>query len=491
MAEFTMPSLGADMDEGLLQEWLVAVGDQVRKGDAIAVVETDKAAIEVECFEDGTVGRLLVEPGTRVPVGTSLAVIETGVAPALAPASAPVAVAETGTKAGVSGAPEADGRQPPAEPAPAHRPLPVGTAPPREAVVVGPLVRHLAEQKHLDLAGIRGTGRGGRVTRRDVERATVTHPRVRATPYARRLAGELHVDLAQVRGSGELGAVRAADVRTAARTGPTVLPAPGPPAAAAPPSPTRAPAAAAHAALPRPEPFRTRPATASPTSAAEDRTAAMRKAIAALMARSKREIPHYYLSTTVDLDTALTWLHTHNNACPVAERLLPAAPLLKAAALAARQVPELNGFWTDGHFEPGDGVHLGVAVSLRGGGLLTPVLHGADTLGLPALMAALKDLAVRARTGRLRGSELTGATLTVTSLGEQGVETVFGVIHPPQVALVGFGAVTDRPCAVNGLLGVRPMVTATLAADHRASDGAVGARYLTTLNRLLQHPEEL
>jgi pyruvate dehydrogenase E2 component (dihydrolipoamide acetyltransferase) len=217
----------------------------------------------------------------------------------------------------------------------------------------------------------------------------------------------------------------------------------------------------------------------------------MRRAIAGLMSRANREIPHYYLSTTVDMAAAMDWLHEHNRRSPIGERLLPVALLLKAAAVAARDVPELNGSWTDDHFTAGEGVHLGVAVSLRGGGLVAPAVHHADTLTLPQLMTVLKDLVTRARTGRLRGSEVSDATITVTSLGDQGVESVFGVIYPPQVALVGFGRVVDRPCSVDGLLGVRPVVTATLSADHRATDGAVGARYLTAVTRLLQNPEQL
>jgi pyruvate dehydrogenase E2 component (dihydrolipoamide acetyltransferase) len=217
----------------------------------------------------------------------------------------------------------------------------------------------------------------------------------------------------------------------------------------------------------------------------------MRQAIAGLMTRANREIPHYYLSTTVDMAAAMRWLHEQNRRSPVSERLLPAALLLKAAARAAREVPELNGFWTDDHFTAGDGVHLGVAVSLRGGGLVAPALRNADALPLTQLMTALKDLVARARTGRLRGSEVSDSTITVTNLGDQGVESVLGVIYPPQVALVGFGRVIDRPCAVDGLLGVRPVVIATLSADHRATDGAVGAPYLTAVDRLLQNPEDL
>jgi pyruvate dehydrogenase E2 component (dihydrolipoamide acetyltransferase) len=209
------------------------------------------------------------------------------------------------------------------------------------------------------------------------------------------------------------------------------------------------------------------------------------------MARSKREVPHYYLSTTVDLSTAVGWLRERNRELPVAERLVPAALLLKAAALAAREVPQLNGFWTGGRFTAASTVHLGVAVALRGGGLVAPAIHNATDLPLTELMAKLRNLVTRARSGRLRGSETTDPTITVTNLGDQGVEAVFGVIYPPQVALVGLGRVVERPWAVDGLIGVRPVVTATLSADHRASDGATGARYLTVLDRLLQRPEEL
>ncbi|WP_329317023.1 2-oxo acid dehydrogenase subunit E2 [Streptomyces sp. NBC_01262] len=461
MAEFTMPSLGADMDEGTLQEWLVQPGDQVQKGDPVAVVETSKSMIEVECFETGTMGKLLVEPGTTVPVGTALALIE--------PAAESPRKREKPRKAGKAGKkrpvrPAPKRATPPARPEPARVPVP-SAAHERGHVEAGPLLRHLAERGGIELETLQGSGPGGRVTRSDVERAAaaagaVTPPsRVRATPFARRLATELEVDLAAVTGTGADGAVRAVDVRKAA---------PGP-ATAAPPSRR----------------------IAAPVSSSEDRAAAMRQAIAGLMARANREIPHYYLSTTVDMAAAMRWLHEHNRRSPVSERLLPAALLLKAAARAAREVPELNGFWTDDHFTDGDGVHLGVAVSLRGGGLVAPALRNADALPLPQLMTALKDLVARARTGRLRGSEVSDSTITVTNLGDQGVESVLGVIYPPQVALVGFGRVIDRPCAVDGLLGIRPVVIATLSADHRATDGAVGARYLTAVDRLLQNPEQL
>ena len=244
----------------------------------------------------------------------------------------------------------------------------------------------------------------------------------------------------------------------------------------------------AAAAVPRPE------TTVAP-SVKSRRTgfdpAEMRKAIAAAMGRSKREIPHYYLGHTVDLGPALGWLETFNAAQPVSQRLLPAVLLLKASALALREAPQLNGTFVDGTFQAGDGVHVGWAISLRGGGLVAPAIRDADQRALPDLMNAMRDLVRRARTGSLRSSELYSPTVTVTSLGERGAETVFGIIYPPQVAIIGFGSISTRPWVIDGRIEVRPLATISLAADHRASDGHVGALLLNAIDRLLQEPEKL
>ena len=215
----------------------------------------------------------------------------------------------------------------------------------------------------------------------------------------------------------------------------------------------------------------------------------MRRGVAAAVSKAKREIPHYYLSTDIDFARAQAWLAAENAKLPVTERLLPAALLLKAVARALARFPDLNGFWLDDGFRPSAAVHLGVAVSLRGGGLLAPAIHDADRLPVYALMAALRDLVQRTRTGGLRGSEMMDATATVTSLGDQGVTTVYGIINPPQVAIVGFGRITERPWAERGMLAVRPVVTVTLAADHRATDGHYGGLFLSEVDRLLQAPE--
>jgi pyruvate dehydrogenase E2 component (dihydrolipoamide acetyltransferase) len=421
MAEFRMPSLGADMNSGVLVQWLVKSGDTVNRGDVVAVVETQKGAIDVESFETGTVSQLLVSEGATVPVGTVLALFNgaTAAAPA-APSPAPERAA-----------PEA--------PAPAQlAPLPAtpnGNVPP-------------------PVAG-----------------------RVRASPLARRRAADLGLDLTRVVGTRPCGAISAGDVERAAQA--AVSAPPAAPVVTVPPVVAPAPPVGVPA-----------PVAGAPKSEAE-RQAAMRAAIAAAMSRSHREIPHYYLGTEIDMSRAMAWLEATNQKRPVQERLLYAVLLLKSVALALHEVPELNGFYTEDGFQPSEAIHVGVAISLRWSGLVAPAIHDADTLGLDELMAKLHDLIGRARAGKLRSSELADPTITVTNLGEQGVPSVYGIIYPPQVALVGFGKIVERPWAVNGLLGVRPILTATLAADHRTSDGHRGGRFLNAIDRLMQEPEKL
>jgi pyruvate dehydrogenase E2 component (dihydrolipoamide acetyltransferase) len=209
------------------------------------------------------------------------------------------------------------------------------------------------------------------------------------------------------------------------------------------------------------------------------------------MARSKREIPHYYLSTTIDMGRAMVWLKEENLKRPVTDRLLYSVLLIKAVALALRQVPELNALWKENGALPSPDIHVGVAVSLRQGGLVAPAIHHTDKQTLGELMRSFQDVVKRARSGTLRSSEFSDPTITVTSLGEQGVDTVFGVIYPPQVALVGFGKIAERPWVVDGQVGLRPVVTATLSADHRVTDGHRGGLFLSAVDRLLQEPGQL
>ena len=436
-----MPSLGADMESGTLLEWLVQPGTVVHRGDPFVVVDTDKAAIEVESFSDGVVDELLVEPGTRVPVGATMARFVSEAQAAEAPAAPPEH--------------------------PVQHPVPHPADHPVQHPAATPPVRHHAAELGVDLATVAGTGPHGTVRRQDVDAAaaatraeapvTPTRAgapaaaaspagRVPASPYARSLAAKLGIDLDDVRtGDGPVHAGHVLAYRTA------------------------------HQAAPAP--------------AREHRPA--RGAIASLMARSKREVPHYYVASTVDLGPATSWLRRTNRDRPISERIVPAALILRATALAARQVPELIGFWVDDAFVAGEDVHLGVAVSVRGGGLVAPALRHAADLPVPELMGALRDLVARARAGRLTRAEMADPTLTVTDLGDQGVEEVIGVIYPPQVALVGVGRIVERPWAVDGMLTVRPVVRLTLSGDHRATDGVTGARFLSIVDRLLQQPEEL
>jgi pyruvate dehydrogenase E2 component (dihydrolipoamide acetyltransferase) len=276
-------------------------------------------------------------------------------------------------------------------------------------------------------------------------------PRRRVSPAARARAEATGLDLARVAGTGPQGAVTLEDVERAAQAKPA-------------------------------------PPGASPPI---DRAQAMRAAIGAAMARSKREIPHYYLATDIPLARTTRWLAARNEARPVTERVLMAVPMLKSVALALRRFPDLNGWHRDGAFVPGPGIHLGVAISLRQGGLIAPAIRDVDTLDLDTLMRRLTDLVARARALTLKSSEMSDATITVTNLGEAGVEVVHGVIYPPQVALVGFGRIVDRPWVDAGTVVAAPVVTASLAADHRASDGHRGALFLAEVSRRLQQPESL
>jgi len=294
---------------------------------------------------------------------------------------------------------------------------------------------------------------------------------VRASPWARRVAAELGVDLTSLRGSGPRGAVTEADVRRVAGTESRPAAAPCEPAVTTVATGTRE--------------------KVVPTSDVAAKQVALRRAIGALMARSKREIPHYYLSTTIDMRRASEWLERVNADRSITDRVVMPVLLLKATARAVATVPEMNGLMVEERFEADASVHVGVAISLRGGGVIAPAIHDTDTLELDDLMAALRELVTRARAGRLRSSEMSDPTITVTNLGDLGVDEVFGVIYPPQVALVGFGRVAERPWAEHGLIGAVPTVTATLAADHRVSDGHRGGLFLSTIDRLLQAPEDL
>jgi pyruvate dehydrogenase E2 component (dihydrolipoamide acetyltransferase) len=310
-----------------------------------------------------------------------------------------------------------------------------------------------------------------------------TVPHLLISPSAKHLAEELGVEPATITGTGPGGRIQRKDVQAAAE-GKAQEEKPAPPS-------HRKPAAPAPEAKPPPPADTGAPPELPSRPVAQDRQAAMRRAIAAAMARSKREIPHFYLSQTIDLSRAMAWLGEENLRRPVADRLLPGVLLLKAVALALLDVPELNATWQGDEVVQSDAVHLGVATFLRGGGLVAPAIHDAHTLTLEELMRRLHDLVSRARAGTLRSSELSEPTITVTSLGERGVEGLFPIIFPPQVAIVGFGKLVERPWISEGQILPCPVVTASLGADHRVTDGHRASALLTAVDNLLQEPEEL
>lgn len=384
MIDFTMPSLGADMQSGALVEWLVAEGDNVQHGQSIAVVETAKGAIEIESFVDGVMTEIIIQASDdEIAIGTVLARIRSE--------------------------DEAPKQEVPA--------TPIAAAPVRQET------------------------------------------KLRISPAARRLAAELQVDLTKVVGTGPDGAIQRSDIEKADGQ---QKQSPQPPDVVA--------------------QEQSRPVSTG-------RADAMRQAIAGATSRSNREIPHYYLNRKINLYHALNWLEERNRSLSIQGRMLPVALLVWAVAAALRQVKELNGFWIDDQFQSADQIGIGFSVALKSGGLMMPVIKGEALNSPQQCMAELARLITCSRSGKLRQSDMEGASISVTNLGDLGVDSVHGVIFPPQVAIVGFGRIDHQPWAEGDALTVRPVVTASLAADHRATDGLIGARFLQRLNGVLQEME--
>lgn len=473
VTEFRMPSLGADMEDGIVTEWLVDPGDPVHRGQVIAVVETDKSDIEVEIFLDGTVAELLVPEGERVEVGTPIARIA-GIGAAVgSPTHAAAAAAErpSGGEPPTAADPErtpATGPTPSTEPSRPAAPVePTSTASedrPAARAISSPLVRHLAEDLHVDIAELHGSGPGGRIMRRDVEDARnrpgePARRRPVVTPRARLLAERHGLDL------DALAAL--ADARRAPDGSPLAGPLTGDEVLAAVARST--------------ERSTSKSGDAAPARRPTDRAERTRRAIANLMATSWATIPHYHVASRLDVTPALDRLAAWNDDHGVRERILPAALWLHAVARAAAAVPALNGWWVDDEFRPAEHVDLGVVVARRGGGIVVPTIAHADELSVPEIMTALADIVARVRANKLRSSDAIDASITVTNLGDLGADAVYGVIHPPQVALVGIGRVHEAPWVDDGELTVRSVLDVTVAADHRATDGLVGATFLSKL----------
>lgn len=415
----TMPSLGADMDEGKLLEWHIKPGDKINKGDLIAVVETQKAAVEIESFRSGRVQELIAKIDDIIPVGQVIATLEIETDSAEAPAAAPTNqvasnlvnsnlvdanLAALNTTAANTAAAEVQAAQPSPIAAPETiAPAKTATAS-GERLLISPAARRLADAHKLDLTQIKGTGREGAIELRDIE------------PL----------------------------VTTPAKTG------------------------------------------------AGNSLINIREAIARVMSRSKREIPHYYLQSQFVVDTLVTWLDTQNRNSPPEQRLFMPAVLMRAIVLALKTNSAMNGFYENGIFTPSSAIHLGITVSLKPDGVMTPAILDAQDLSLSELNAAFADLVQRARAGKLRNREMTDGTITVTNVGDLGADAVTGVIFAPQVALIGLGRI-HKAAVVDTEGGLRAglVLNATLSADHRVTDGLAGSKLLSTLGRLLTQPEGL
>ena len=427
MSAFLMPSLGADMEAATLVEQLVEPGAAVKHGDIIAAVETQKGVIEIEAFEDGILEKWLVELGTKVPVGTALANIKSKQRYQALELS-------TDQDDPAPGTPEAPQPQDPAPPPnQPEDPAPQDPSPqPPSREIPTPELPDPEIQWPTDLAG---------------SPTTDQKPRPRITPAARRLAAQAGIDIDTIGAKDPEAQISRADI----------------------------------AAI----------ATETHSKGKPEPSTEMRTAIAAAMSRSKREIPHYYLSHQADLTNADAFVKKTNKNRPPENRLLLGALYLKAVALAVQKVPEMNGYYQNDRFQPRQDINVGLAISLRGGGLVAPAILNAGAIELDDLMSAVTDLVSRVRAGRFRSRELSDATITLTSLGDRAVDQLYGVIYPPQVAIVGIGTPSLRPWVHEGQIVPRLIADLTLAADHRVSDGRRGAFFLKKIADSLFNPESL
>lgn len=381
MIEFRMPSLGADMEDGTLIEWKKKTGDAVKRGDCIAEVETQKGLIEIEVFDEGIIDEILIPEGTKVPVGTIMAMIK--------PSSVSLETKPT-------------------------------TLQPTEEKITEPILIENIEEKSI-----------------------------KVSPLARRIASDNRIDISKIKGTGEDGVITKDDVEQAIRQ-----------------------------------------QKSTETAKKLPSTETIRAAVAAAMSKSNREIPHYYLEKKINITQALVWLKEQNKERKVTSRLLPVVLFIKATAKTLTGFPDLNAVWENG-LQPKTSINIGFVVSLRTGGIIVPAISNANLKSIDEIMETLNDIIPRARALKLRSSELSDSTITLTSLGEGGADSVFGVIYPPQVAVIGFGSISEQPFAENGMLGIRSVVSVCLAGDHRATDGLTGSRFLSALDTNLQNPETL
>jgi len=428
--EILMPALSPTMTEGNVTKWLKKEGDEVHSGDVLAEIETDKATMEFEAVDDGRLGRILVPEGAEgIKVNQPIALL-------LGEGEDPSALDKLAEKSATPVA-SASPAEPPraAEPRPAAQPAPGRGGNGKGRIFASPLARRMAQQAGLDLTAITGSGPQGRIVKADIE-AALSAERPQAAPAR-----------------------------------PVAQPQPAPPVT---PAPVPALSKERVLALAGNPPYTERPLTA------------MRRVIARRLTEAKQTVPHFYLTVDCEIDELLKF-RAELNGKSDAYRISVNDFVIRAAALALRQVPAANASWSDEAILLWDTVDIAVAVALEDG-LITPIVKNADRKGLAAIANETKDLAARARAGKLKLEEFQGGTFSISNLGMFGVRDFAAVINPPHGGILAVGAGEQRPIVKNGALAIATVMSCTLSCDHRAVDGAVGAQFLAAFKKLVEDP---
>ncbi|RKS06726.1 pyruvate dehydrogenase E2 component (dihydrolipoamide acetyltransferase) [Nocardiopsis sp. Huas11] len=428
MSEIQMPRLSDTMEEGVISTWVKKVGDKVAAGDVLVEIETDKAVMEYEAYEDGFLVKQSVNEGDTVPIGAVIGVIADSPDAEVAD-SAPAAPAE----------PAAEQEAPAEEPAPAAASEPAPAA------------------EESGESGESGDGEG---------------PRPRTSPLARRLAKEYGLDITKIQGSGPKGRIVRADIEAAAKNGDA--------AQAAEPS---APAAST-ASAPAPQ----APAFDDGRASEELKVSNVRKVIARRLTESKQQVPHFYLRRTIDAEALKAFRAQINEQLASTGAKISFNDLIvKACATTLKLHPAVNTSWVDDKLLQHHRVNVGVAVAVDAG-LVVPVLHDTDKATLSEISTRTRELAGKARDGKLKPQEMSGGTFSVSNLGMFGVDSFSAVINPPEAAILAVGAMRQEAVVVDGEVAVRNRISLELSVDHRAVDGAVGAAFLKDLAEVLEEP---
>lgn len=437
--EVTMPQMGADMTEGTVVKWLKQVGDQITRGEIIAEIETDKATVELEAWESGVLKQIVVPEGESVPVGQPIAILGSSQEKIDSEAPKPAA-AETPPRRTVDRSAE-----------PAARPTEAG------ANGAGPAVAAPSAPAAMSLPPSSPEGR------------------LRISPVARRIASDARIDVSSLAGSGPDGRILRRDVEAVIKAGAAAPP----PAAVAPPPPTPA-APPSRAAAPQ-------PTVAAGGAVALSR---MRQTVARRMTVSKQTQPHYYLTVDVDMTAALAFREQINVTAGEQQHVSINDLIVKACALALERHPKFNAEFTDAGLKMHVKIDIDIGIALDDG-LIAPALLDCGDKTLGHIAHEAKDLIERAKSGHLRAEEYGAGTFTITNLGAYGVESLIGIINPPQAAILGIGSVMPQPVVREGEIVVRQVMKIALSADHRVTDGAEGARFIKEIQGLLENPASL